>query len=83
MCHGDISPPPLSPELPPSLISTSVKGLREGREGEGGLQVRAGDEGGRGSEGLVGVKGVKIRQAPVSGGLFHPVHSNFQKQFYI
>lgn len=80
MCHGDISPPLLSPELPPSLLSTSGKGLREGREGEGGLQVRAGDEGGRGSEGLVGVK---IRQAPVSGGLFHPVRSNFQKQFYI
>lgn len=83
MCQGDISLPPLIPELPLSLMATSGKGLREGREGEGELQVRAGDEGGRGSEGLVGGKGVKIRQAPVSGGLFHSVCSNFQKQFYI
>lgn len=36
MYHG--YPPPLSPEVPPSLIFTSGKGLREGREGESRLK---------------------------------------------
>lgn len=91
MCQGDISGYLPSPQI--FLYSSSpllAKGLREvvtDRWGwaRGGLQVMIGDEGGRGSKGLVGVKDSED-QPCVGRGLawllFHTVPGNFQKQFY-